>query len=112
MEKNGCLKFIALGVNMKRKMSEVFKLLYENQVKRDNYLDSVPLELREAIAFNNYGHLLQDDLDTLIESFFDKFEWDVKWFLYDWKPGFKVENQEIWNIDQYIEYLKETDGFE
>ncbi len=87
-------------------------MIYENKVQRDNYLDSVPLDIREAITFNQYSYFLDQDLDTLIESFFDKFEWDVKWFLYDWQPGFKAGDQEIWNIDQYIEYLKETEGFE
>lgn len=94
------------------KKETIFRKLYENKVERDNYIDSVPLDIRDAIYDNLYSDLLIRDCEMMMKIVFEEHTSSVEWFLYDWEPGFKCDEVKIMDIDQYIEYLKMNEGFE
>lgn len=95
---------------------QLFRLLYKSQIERDQYVDSIPREFREGILFNKYVDSLVYDNDVLIDTVFDEHAYSVKWFLYEWQPGFQVglsegEQTPINNIDEMIDWMKKNEGF-
>jgi hypothetical protein len=96
---------------------QLFRLLYKNQIERNEYCDTIPHEFREAVLFNKYVESLVYDYDVLIDVVFGEHSYSVKWFLYEWQPGYKVglsgeEETPIHNIDEMIDWMKKNEGFE
>jgi hypothetical protein len=66
---------------------------------------------------STYISSLHQDLDIMMESIFGEHSYSVKWFLYEWQPGYKVglsgeEETPIHNIDEMIDWMKKNEGFE
>ena len=95
---------------------QLFRELYKSDVKRLNYFDTVPHDLR-AVMLNQYTDHLFNDRDMLIKFAFGEHANSVEWFLNDWQPGFEVgivngEETIINNIDDMIDWMKKNEGFE
>jgi len=95
---------------------ELFRKLYEEEVKRNKWFKSLPLDINSAFFDNEYVNSLYNDNSMLIEKVFDEYAESVSWFLYEWKPGYEVEfngkTTKINNIDEYIKWMKSVEGFE
>ena len=96
--------------------AELFRKIYESRAHADQWLNSVPYEIRAAFFDNPYIGHYQALLDDVLRELFGE-HWDaIEWFLYEWQPGFAVwpgaDNEiKIWNIDQYIDYMKTYENF-
>ena len=94
----------------------IFRQLYANEQTRDAYLEKVPKDLYDVVIFNGYVDNLLHERDMLIRLIFDEHATAIEWFLYEWKPGFEVGVDgmtpvPINSIDEYIEYMKNNEGF-
>ena len=93
-----------------REIIETIKLHKET---RDNYLEklrSVDGYLSDFIFENVYSNSIGMENDFLIKKIFgEQFSEEVFWFLYDWKPGYCIEannvTYKIADIDSYIDYI-------
>ena len=94
---------------------QIFRTLYDNYLKREAYLDSVPSDLQPAVFDTEYVNLLDADKNILLEAVFGEYKQSIEWFLYEWQPGYEVGingvNVKIYNIDQYIDWMKVNEGF-
>lgn len=94
---------------------QIFRELYANILKRDEYFDRLPRDINMFVVDNGYTDNLLHERDKLIEHIFGEYADAITWFLYDWKPGFECGCLgvcvPIHNIDEYIDYLKEYEGF-
>lgn len=94
---------------------DIFRKLYQSELRRTAYIDSIPTDLRGGVIDNQYvndysrdymmmlGHIFGDDTDS------------ISWFLYEWKPGWEVGyhrgvERKINSIDEYIDWLKNVEG--
>jgi hypothetical protein len=95
---------------------ELFRKLYEEEVRRDNWFKSLPLDINSAFFDNEYVNSLYYENSMLIEKVFDEHAESVFWFIYEWKPGYEVEfdgkTTKIYDIDGYINWMKYVEGFE
>ena len=95
---------------------KIFRELYSNMVKRDEYFDRLPSDINVAFIDNEYVNNLSMERDMLLKIIFGEHTEAVEWFLYEWKPGFEVGCLgvcvPIHNIDDYINYMKEYEGFD
>jgi hypothetical protein len=99
------------------KKSEIFKRLYSNLKNRDKFIDTLPPYFQEVVFDNDYSSLLHDDNMLLIEHTFGEHTEAIMWFMYEWSPGMEAypskdhEGIAIQNIDEYIDYIKQYEGF-
>jgi hypothetical protein len=95
---------------------KIFRHLYENMLKRDEYLATIPSDVNGFVFDNRYVNSLLDDYDTMLKVIFDEHAEAIGWFLYEWKPGYEVEfdgkTTKINDIDEYIDWMKSMEGFE
>lgn len=95
--------------------SEIFREIYKNQLRRDEYLMTIPLDIRMSYIDNGYMNNLLREHEMLIEVVFGEHTVAIEWFLYEWTPGAEVGFDtvvvKINNIDEYIDYLKNNEGF-
>jgi hypothetical protein len=94
---------------------ELFKFLNTEYRLRDQYIDTVPKELQEAVFDNTYINSALLCIDRLIESVYGEHSEAIFWFLHEWKPGFCIcighIEYTINNIDDYIDFMKSCEGF-
>lgn len=94
----------------------IFRELYKNQLKRDEYFDKLPRDINMFVIDNQFTNNVLQERDMLIRLIFGEHADAVEWFLYEWKPGAEVGFDtvvvKINNIDEYIEYMKNNEGFE
>lgn len=94
---------------------QIFRKLYDEQVRRDKWFDSLPSDISVAFFDNEYTNSLDVANSMLMAKVFDKYTESVSWFLYEWKPGYEVgfdgKHTKINNIDEYIEWMKSVEGF-
>jgi hypothetical protein len=99
------------------KKSEIFKRLYSNLKKRDQFVDTLPPYFQEVVFDNDYSTLLQDDNFMMIEKIFGDHTEAIMWFMYEWTPGMKSYPTKehygiaIQSIEMYIDYLEMYEGF-
>ena len=91
---------------------KIFRELYANLLKRDEYFDTIPQDINMAFVDNRYVDNLLHERDMLIRLIFGDQSEAIEWFLYEWRPGFEVDGVKINNIDEYIDYMKKCEGFE
>lgn len=95
---------------------KIFRELYANLVKRDEYFDTIPRDINMAFVQNEYVDNLLHERDMLIRLIFGDQSEAIEWFLYEWRPGFEVGCLGVCvpinNIDDYIDYMKKYEGFE
>jgi hypothetical protein len=98
------------------KREPLFRLLYKNMIRRDEYLNTIPSDINGFIFENRYVNYLLDDYSTMLKVIFDEHAEAIEWFLYEWKPGYEVEfdgkTTKINDIDEYIKWMKSVEGFE
>lgn len=91
---------------------KIFRELYANLLKRDEYFDTIPQDINMAFIENQYVDNLLHERDMLIRLIFGEHSDAIEWFLYEWRPGFEVDGVKINNIDEYIDYMKKCEWFE
>jgi len=91
---------------------ELFREIYRLHQTKDEWIESVPSDIRDSYFENTYVECLQRQIDLLINEVFDKEEReDIEWFLYEWNDGHHLEailngvTYTFKNIDDYIEFL-------
>lgn len=94
----------------------IFKELHKNLQARDAYFDSIPTDICMAFLENELVNNLLRERDMLIRLIFGEHADAVEWFLYEWTPEMEFgpsgsELRTAKNIDEYIEYMKENEGF-
>ena len=99
------------------KFKEVVSGLVELHQKNEEYLQSVPSDLREGVFDNEYTNNQGRQFDLVFKALFgNTFVEEVYWFLYDWKPGYHIEingkEYRINNIDDYFKYIEEEYSLE
>jgi hypothetical protein len=96
--------------------AQTFKYIYEQTIKGEKFIDSLPVSVRSAFFDNELQESTQLIADVLIRKYFDEHWESVEWFLYEWKPGYTVgiggRETMINNIDEYIEWMRENEDFE
>lgn len=96
--------------------SKIFRKIYENEQKRDKYLMSIPADIRMSVVDNAYTNSVQEERDMLLRLIFEEYTFAIEWFLYEWTPGaevgFDTDMVKINSIDEYIDYMKNNEGFE
>jgi hypothetical protein len=94
---------------------QLFRLMYESKQKEDAYIDSLPRDIAQAIFDNVYVNSIVSVQDKLARYVFGDHMEAIWWFLYEWKPGYEVGangiTRKINSIDEYIEWMKEQEGF-
>lgn len=95
---------------------ELFRKLVKNNEEREAYFESLPRDICMAFIDNGYCNNLLHERDMLIDNVFGEHAAAISWFLYEWKPGYDVGINgrmfKIYNIDEYILYMKLNEGFE
>jgi hypothetical protein len=90
----------------------IFRKLYQNQLDREKWLNSVPSEIQMVFWSTPYIDSCVRDRNMMMKYVFGEHLDAIDWFLYDWQPGYEVDETPIRDIDHYIEFLKQTQGFE
>jgi len=97
---------------------KLFRKIYENHCKTEQWIDSIPSDIRTAFYDNLYIETLHGQNDMLIKQIFSEDEIiDMEWFLYEWSNRsdmtWRINGQEkgFENIDDYIEMLVEHRGW-
>jgi hypothetical protein len=94
---------------------QIFRELCYNDQVRDGYFNQIPVDIRMSYVDNGYTNNLLQERDMLIKLIFGEHTEAIEWFLYEWKPGMEVgydgDMTKIWNIDEYIDFMKKNEGF-
>lgn len=97
---------------------ELFRKIYGDHCKTEQWIDSIPSDIRDAFYDNVYTETLQSQNDMLIKQIFSEDEiGEMEWFLYEWNNRsdmiWRINDQEIGfeNIDDYIKMLVEHRGW-
>lgn len=91
---------------MKPKLIELLQELKRLHVLRDEYIDTVPMDLRGVIWDTKYCELLERENDLMLNRVFKDSVEDAYWFLYDFKAG-KSKGPHL--VENGVEYTFETD---
>ncbi len=91
---------------------KIFRKLYQNQLDRENWLNSIPYEVQMVFWNTPYVDSYIRDRDMMMEYVFGEHLDAINWFLFEWQPGYEADGVPIRDIDHYIEFLKQTEGFE
>lgn len=91
---------------------KIFRKLYQNQLDRENWLNSIPYEVQMVFWNTPYVDSYIRDRDMMMEYVFGEHLDAINWFLFEWQPGYEADGVPIRDIDHYIEFLKQTQGFE
>lgn len=75
--------------------TELLKQLRELQKVEDAYIDSLPQDICAAFYDNGYVNSIQKQNQLLIEEAFgDECEL-VYWFMWEWKEGYSIKDQDV-----------------
>ena len=69
---------------MKQELIDVVRALKDSYAKGNDYLNSIPNDIRSVVFDNRYTERLEHDVDTLINALFGDAYEDVAWFLYEY----------------------------
>lgn len=94
---------------------ELFRELYKSKIDNDAYLETIPKDINTAFFDNKYVNNLEQDKANLIKLAFGEHWYSIEWFLNEWKPGYEVGMKDVFtkinDIDQYIQWMEENEGF-
>ena len=94
---------------------QAFRQLVENESNREKYFDKIPSDISMFVIDNEYTNNLLHERDMLIRLVFGEHAEAIEWFIYEWVPGRDVacndKSATINNIDEYITWMKENEGF-
>ena len=96
-----------------KKVQELITNMVELEKKQSQWIDSLPMELREAFFDNQYTNNLRFQIDKLINFIFGDWTEDVGYFLYESAPHHITTNKKeyvINNVKEYVDYMV-NEGF-
>jgi hypothetical protein len=81
--------------------------LYNNKLERDCQFNKFPINYKIMIFDDEYVESVLEENHLLMQHIFGDNYLCVRWFLYDWKPGYTLVDNGIECVIQSIEdYLK------
>jgi len=93
---------------------DIFRKLYESELNRVAYIDSIPIDIRSGVFDNLYVNEYDRDHVMMLNHIFGDATDSITWFLYEWAPGWEVGyhgiERKINTIDEYIDWLKNIEG--
>lgn len=69
--------------------------LKKSLILRESYLDSLPSNFSELIVDNPHTNQMSITNDMLVEELFSDMTDHVMWYLYEWKPGYSIEENGV-----------------
>lgn len=94
---------------------QLFREVYKNSLIRDEYFKKLPADICMAFIDNEYVNNVTQERDMMLRLLFDEHAEAIEWFLYEWRPGsevgFDTVVTKINNIDEYIDFMKNNEGF-
>lgn len=88
-----------------KKWQIVEKLLYD-QERINEWVDSIPADIRDAFFDNLVVNTLANNNDMLLRSFFHEYEYsEIDWLLNEW-----LNNRDLIAIMDGVEYKMKTVG--
>lgn len=88
-----------------KKWEIVEKLLYD-QEKINEWVDSIPSEIREAFFDNLVVNTIAENNDLLLSCFFDEYEYkEIDWLLHEW-----LNNRDLTAVIDGVEHKMKTIG--
>lgn len=92
--------------------TQLIRFLVNEHQKREEYLDSIPTDIRQSVFDNAYVTSIGRVNDALISKLFGEKAESIFWFMYEWEPGYKesVDGKDIIinNTDDFIDFLWDT----
>ena len=94
-----------------KEFEHIFTRIYSEHKKQEEFLDSIPPSIRDAFFDNEYSNSLEMLKDFMMEKLFSmEINFDINYFLYDWKSGYNIEtNGNVYTINDLegmLEYFK------
>jgi hypothetical protein len=75
----------------------------------DIFLESINPQIVSAFYDNDYVNSLHRKNDLALKMAFGSLYDEICWFLYDWKPGFEIQVNDVAyiinDVNDYIKYL-------
>ena len=100
---------------------KLFIQLMQGAEARDNWLDTVPSDIRVAFVDNTYVNSMCSDFDALIEGYFGDTAEEVFYFLYEWPfvcqqsgPHIITPSGKEWSLPtlkEVVKYMEEGYGW-
>lgn len=100
---------------MKQSKIELVKFLKDSVVASNEYIESIPRDIRSGFFDNEYCNTQDKMCDELVRAHFKDMATDIFWFLYEFEAG-KTEGPHIttadsveWTFnsnDDYYKYLE------
>jgi len=72
---------------MKQELILLVRKLKDMEEEMDQYIDTVPLDLRQVLFDNSYVNGMALQRDRLVEALFGDMAEDIFWFLCEFKAG-------------------------
>lgn len=69
---------------MKQELIDVVRNLKDSYARGQQYLNSIPSDIRSVVFDNQYTERLEHDIDLLINALFGDAYDDIGWFLYEY----------------------------
>lgn len=101
---------------------EKFKKVVYNTVRtsieRNEYLNSIPVDMYQFIVSNDVNESLFNENSYLLKTILGKeLHEELDWFLYEWKEGNTITLKNgteyiINNISDFVNYITETYNFD
>lgn len=94
---------------------ELFRTLDKLHRKGSAFIDTIPSSISAAFFDNEYVESLSMANSLMLTHVFGDHTDSISWFLYEWTPGAKVScnsiTKKINNIDEYIDWMAQYEGF-
>jgi hypothetical protein len=103
---------------MKQELIDVVRKLKDWDTEQEEYLKSIPSDIKSVFFENQYTNLLSMQKDLLIDQLFGDMAEDVFWFLYEFEAGkspgphciLADGTEYVYNTNEdYYAYLKECE---
>lgn len=99
------------------KFKEIFLTLKSQQVVRDEFLDKLPISIRDAFFDNEYVESLVIENNILLKMLFGERLWDdINYFLFEDPSSWEiVSNGKVYSLhndEEVLDYFKKEYDFE
>jgi hypothetical protein len=103
---------------MKQELIDVVRKLKDWDTEQEEYLKTIPSDIKSVFFENQYTNLLSMQKDILIDQLFGDMAEDVLWFLYEFEAGkspgphciLADGTEYVYNTNEdYYAYLKECE---
>lgn len=90
------------------KVQELLSKLVQLEKEQSDWIDKLPVEIRESFFDNGYCNALRTQIDNLVSFIFDTWAEDVSYFLYEPAPH-KITTEKgeyvINTVEEYVDYM-------